>query len=56
VSLKSHEKDFIRPDLVSVMGRGGIIGAGKLDNHISEKPNSWFTAMSNVELITIPRD
>ena len=48
VSLKSHEKDFKRPDLVSVMGRGGIVGAGNIQNNISSKPNSWFTTMSNV--------
>ena len=48
VSLKSHEKDFKKPDMISILGRGGIIGGGDIENNISTKPNSWFTTLSHV--------
>lgn len=41
--------------MISVLSRGGIIGAGSLENNISLKPNNWFMALSKVQLITVPK-
>lgn len=30
--------------MISVLEKGGVIGAGNLEHNISEKPNSWFVA------------
>ena len=46
--MKSHEKDFIKPDMMSILEDGGIIGAGELEDNISNKPNNWFQALSKV--------
>lgn len=55
VSMKSHEKDYVKPSMVTVLKRGGVIGAGQLEHNVSAKPNNWFQALSRVELIKVPR-
>ena len=53
--MKSHAKNFKRPDTVGLMKEGGIIGTEDVDKSYSRKPNIWYLADSEVELIKIPR-
>lgn len=38
------------------MGQGGVIGAGEIDNNLSARPNYWFLAKTDLELIRISRE
>ena len=40
--MKSHENDYIKPHMMSILEDGGVIGCGDLEDNISDKPNNWF--------------
>ena len=48
VSILSHQKSITNPDTVIVLGQGGVIGAGDIDNNLSERPNYWYLAKTDI--------
>ena len=56
VSILSHQKSITNPDMVTVLGQGGIIGAGEIDYELSSRPNYWFLAKTDTEVIRISRE
>ena len=48
VSIWSHQRSVTSPDTVSVLGQGGVLGAGEIDNNISARPNYWFLAKTEL--------
>jgi hypothetical protein len=48
VSIWSHQNSITCPDTVSVLGQGGVIGAGEIDNNLSSRPNYWFLAKTDL--------
>ena len=55
VSVWSHQNSITSPDTVSVLGQGGVIGAGEVDGQLSDKPNYWFLAKTDLEVIRVSR-
>lgn len=55
VSVWSHQDSITTPETVSVLGQGGIVGGGDVDHHLSARPNYWFLAKTDLELIRISR-
>lgn len=55
VSIWSHQHSITSPDTVSVLGQGGVLGAGDIDNHLSAKPNYWFLAKTELEVMRVSR-
>ncbi|CAM6005975.1 unnamed protein product [Sphagnum balticum] len=49
VSVRSHQNSIIKPDTVSVLQQGGVIGAGEIDGNLSSRPNYWFLATTDIE-------
>jgi len=39
-----------------VLGQGGIIGGGEVDHELSSRPNYWFLAKTDLEVIRISRE
>lgn len=39
-----------------MLGQGGVIGAGDIDNNLSARPNYWFLAKTDLEIIKISRE
>jgi hypothetical protein len=48
VSIWSHQRSIISPDTVSVLGQGGVLGGGEIDNNLSARPNYWFLAKTEL--------
>ena len=40
---------------MSVLGQGGVIGAGEIDYNLSSRPNFWFLAKTDIEMLRISR-
>ena len=55
VSILSHQKSITNPDTVTVLGQGGVIGAGDIDGNINSRPNYWFLSKTDIEVIRISR-
>jgi hypothetical protein len=56
VSIWSHQQSITNPDTVIVLGQGGVVGAGDIDNNLSSRPNYWFLAKTDLELLRISRE
>lgn len=41
---------------MSVLGQGGIIGGGEIDHELSSRPNYWFLAKTDLEVVKISRE
>lgn len=48
VSVRCHEKTIAKPETVSVLQQGGVIGAGEIDRNLSSQPNCWYLALTDV--------
>lgn len=46
IIVRNHLHEFSKPETVSVLQQGGVIGGGKIDNFINEKSNNWFITKS----------
>lgn len=44
------------PDIVSYYTEGDIIGCDDKDNRLGQMPDIWFVALTDVELISVPRE
>lgn len=55
VSIWSHQHSITSPDTVSVLGQGGVLGGGQIDNNLSSRPNYWFLAKTELEVIRVSR-
>lgn len=55
VSIWSHQQSITSPDTVSVLGQGGVLGGGTVDNHLSARPNYWFLAKTELEVLRVSR-
>lgn len=55
VTILSHQKSITNPDTVTVLGQGGVIGAGDIDYNLCDRPNYWFLAKTDIEVIRISR-
>jgi hypothetical protein len=56
VEIWSHQNSITKPDTVSVVGQGGVLGAGYLDQNLTARPNFWFLAKTDLEIMRVPRD
>lgn len=55
VSIWSHQNSITKPDTVSVLREGGILGCGNIDQNMTDRPNYWFLAKTDLEVIKISR-
>lgn len=55
VSIWSHQQSITSPDTVSVLGQGGVLGGGIVDNNLSARPNYWFLAKTELEVLRVSR-
>ena len=55
VEIWSHQSSITSPETVSVLGMGGILGGGEIDGNLTAKPNYWFIARTELEILRISR-
>lgn len=48
VSIWSHQNSITKPDTVSVLKEGGVLGCGEIDQNLTSRPNYWFLAKTDL--------